>query len=114
MRYECRRMSSRAERGTWRGGEPCRAARAPRPLATIGVTCLLMLHASCLLLLLLTCKPTPSVPLPGAQEPQIRATVITIQTTLQPGNRSVLHDVVINDKRARSGDEVDAWRLFDL
>jgi hypothetical protein len=60
------------------------------------------------------CKPSEAPLTPGVHEPQIRATVITIQTTLQPGNRTVVHDVVINDKQARSGDEVDSWRLLDL
>ena len=47
-------------------------------------------------------------------EPKTRATIVTIRTTVQPANRSFVHSVVIANDRARSGDEVDAWRLFDL
>ena len=47
-------------------------------------------------------------------EPQIRATVITIRTTLQPSNRTFIHEVVIADGRARSMNEIDSWRLIDL
>jgi hypothetical protein len=54
------------------------------------------------------------VPPPASGEPQIAATVVTIQTTVQPGNRTLSHTLVIANDRARSGDEVDRWRLFDL
>jgi len=47
-------------------------------------------------------------------EPQVRATVVTIRTTIQPANRNYVHALMIADDLARSGDEVDAWRLFDL
>jgi len=47
-------------------------------------------------------------------EPKVRATIVTIRTTVQPANRSFVHSLVIAGERARSGDEVDAWRLFDL
>jgi len=50
----------------------------------------------------------------GAREPQVRATVVTIRTTIQPANRSYVHALMIANDLARSGDEVDAWRLFDL
>jgi len=49
-----------------------------------------------------------------AGEPQVRATVVTIRTTLQPANRNYTHSLMIANNLARSGDEVDAWRLFDL
>lgn len=49
-----------------------------------------------------------------ATEPKIRATVVTIQTTLQPGNRTLSHDIVIADGKARSTNEIDVWRLVDL
>lgn len=49
-----------------------------------------------------------------AMEPQTPATVITIQTTLQPQNKTFLHAIVIAKGRARSSDEVDRWRLFNL
>ena len=47
-------------------------------------------------------------------EPQIAATVLTIQTNLQPQNKSFTHSIVIANGHARSGDEVDRWRLFDV
>lgn len=66
------------------------------------------------LLLFAACKP-PQKPAPkGAPEPQIKATVVTIQTNIQPGNKSLSHVLVIAGDRARSLDEVDRWRLFDV
>ena len=53
----------------------------------------------------------PSSPKPG---PSIRATVVTIQTTIQPANKTYTHTLVIANDRARSTDEVDRWRLFDF
>jgi len=47
-------------------------------------------------------------------EPQMQATVVTIQTVLQPQNKTFLHSIVIAQGRARSSDEVDRWRLFDV
>ena len=67
---------------------------------------------------MLACTPSP--PKPAGQkpaEPQIRATVVTIQTTLVSGKgpaRNFTHSLVIAGDRARSGDEVDSWRLYDL
>jgi len=43
-----------------------------------------------------------------------RATVVTIRTTIQPGNKAYEHTIVIANGRARSGDELDRWRLFDF
>ena len=59
-----------------------------------------------------SCKPAP-IPAPE-QVPKIRATVVTIRTTLQPQRKSFTHSLVIANGLARSGDEVDQWRLFDL
>lgn len=47
-------------------------------------------------------------------EPAVAATVITIQTTIQPENRTFVRSLVIGDGRARSGNEVDEWRLFEF
>ncbi|HYS55692.1 MAG TPA: hypothetical protein VER58_18175 [Thermoanaerobaculia bacterium] len=47
-------------------------------------------------------------------EPKTSATVITLQTSLQPQNKTFLTSIVIADGQARSSDEVDRWRLFDL
>jgi hypothetical protein len=46
--------------------------------------------------------------------PQVRATVITIETTVQPANKTFTHSIVIAGDKARSLDEIDRWRLFDL
>ena len=46
--------------------------------------------------------------------PQVRATVVTIVTTIQPANKTFSHSLAIANNRARSGDELDEWRLFDL
>ena len=54
-------------------------------------------------------------PVPASTgEPQVRATVVTIRETLQPSNKTYTHALMIANNVARSGDEVDAWRLFDL
>jgi hypothetical protein len=50
----------------------------------------------------------------AANGPQVRATVVAIRTTIQPSNKTYDHSLMIANKRARSGDEVDSWRLFDL
>lgn len=51
---------------------------------------------------------------PQAGGPRVRATVVTIETVLQPANRTMHHILVFTADRARSSDEVDGWRLFDL
>ena len=71
------------------------------------------------LLLCVACNQAPPKPKPQSSQqaaggPQVRATVVTIQTTLQPSMKSYAHTLVIANGRARSGDEVDGWRLFDL
>lgn len=63
------------------------------------------------------CKPVIKAPVKaivGVVEPKIQATVITIQTTLQPQNKILSNSIVIGNGLARSDDEVDHWRLFDL
>jgi hypothetical protein len=44
----------------------------------------------------------------------VKATVVTITTLLQPGARTLTHTIVIAGDHARSSDELDHWRLFDL
>jgi hypothetical protein len=61
-----------------------------------------------------SCKPGATPPALPDQVPKIRATVVTIRTTLQPQNKTFTHTLVIAEGRARSGDEVDTWRLYDL
>jgi hypothetical protein len=62
-------------------------------------------------------KPVAKLPqraISAALEPTVPATVITIQTSLQPQNRTITHSIVIADNHARSDNELDRWRLFDL
>ena len=59
-------------------------------------------------------KPRASPPAPKKNEPTIRATVVTIQTTIQPANKSYSHELVVANNRARCTDEADQWRLFDF
>jgi hypothetical protein len=65
------------------------------------------------LLFLVACAPPSRAPIPS-NEPAVRATVVTIQTTIQPANKTYTHTLFIANNRARSGDEVDEWRLFDF
>jgi len=58
--------------------------------------------------------PAPTTPVAKKNEPTIRATVVTIQTTIQPANKTYAHEIVIANNRARSTDEADQWRLFDF
>src|SRR3954468_12559080 len=68
------------------------------------------------LALLFACnKPPAQAPsAPRKNEPAIHATVVTIQTTIQPANKTYTHTLVIAGNRARSSDEADQWRLFDF
>ncbi len=67
------------------------------------------------LLVCIACnKPAQRAKVIARGEPQIRATVITMQTALQPANKTYTHQIVIADGRARSMNEVDGWRLFDF
>jgi hypothetical protein len=74
-------------------------------------------HCALIPLIILTaCKPqvTKRPPTTAPPAPQIRATVITIETKIQPDNKTFTHTIVIAGDKARSLDEVDHWRLFDL
>ena len=62
-------------------------------------------------------KPIAKLPqraISAALEPTVPATVVTIQTSLQPQNRTITHAILIANNRARSDNELDRWRLFDL
>jgi hypothetical protein len=68
-----------------------------------------------LVFLTLACQPQKGIPhLPSTAEPQVKATVVTIRTVLLPDARTFTHSLVIAGGLARSGDELDRWRLFDL
>lgn len=71
--------------------------------------------ATIIVLLFVACERVQQV-LPGgpAAVRQTRATVVTIRTTVQPGNRTTTHAVVIGESAARSTEEVANWRLFDF
>ena len=76
-----------------------------------------MIGPCALLLVFIACKPAappPAKPAAHPQGPQTRATVVTIETTIEPGNKKTSHTLVIANGRARSSDELDSWRLFDL
>jgi hypothetical protein len=63
----------------------------------------------------LSCKPAASVKSNAPATPagpQMRATVVTIETKL--GARTLRNTITIANGRARSSDELDRWRLFDL
>jgi hypothetical protein len=67
------------------------------------------------LALLFACNKPPAAPAVAKKnEPTIRATVVTIQTTIQPANKTYSHEIVIANNRVRSTDEADQWRLFDF
>jgi hypothetical protein len=67
-----------------------------------------------LFLLLAACNPPSRPPAPSSNEPKVHATVVTIRTTIQPANKTYTHTLFIANDLARSGDEVDEWRLFDF
>ncbi len=52
--------------------------------------------------------------LAGRTEPQVRAIVVAIRTTIQPANKTVTHNLLIGPEYARSTAEVGSYRLFDL
>lgn len=62
---------------------------------------------------LAACK-SPAKQTATAAAPQVSATVITIQTTLEPEKKTFTHTVAIAGDRARSMGDTDQWRLFDL
>ena len=72
---------------------------------------LLLLIAVCL-----SCKPAQQQQpaKPTAAGPQIRATVVSIRTTVEPDKKTYQHTLVIAGNRARNTGEHDVWRLYDL
>lgn len=69
-----------------------------------------------LALICITCKPAARPPAAPARAagPQVRATVVTVRTTLQPANKTYVHTIVVIGDKARDTAERDAWRLYDL
>jgi hypothetical protein len=72
------------------------------------------LSALLLALLFHACRSEIKKATPPPAVPQVRATVITIETKVQPDNKTFTHSIVIAGDKARSLDELDHWRLFDL
>ena len=68
-----------------------------------------------LLAIFLACnqsQPKPSTAT-KASGPTVRATVVTIQTTMKPEQRTSTQTLVIANDRARDTSEQDVWRLYD-
>ena len=65
-------------------------------------------------LALSACKEKAPTQVSGKEPPKVRATVIAIRTTTQPANKTFNHTIVVAGNQARSTDELDRWRLFDL
>jgi hypothetical protein len=61
------------------------------------------------------CKaPAKKTPTADAARRSVQARVLTVETTLQPGEQKVTSDVVVVGSKVRLTDELDRWRLFDL
>lgn len=61
------------------------------------------------------CKSEPPLPVAkkAAVGPTVRATVVTIRTTMKPESRTQTRTLVIAGDKARDTGEQDVWRLFD-
>lgn len=57
--------------------------------------------------------PKTSTASTQAAGPSMKATVVTIRTTMQPEQRTSAQTIVIAGNRARDTSERDVWRLFD-
>ena len=64
-------------------------------------------------LVLTACKEAPA---PGSKTagPQVRATVVTVRTTIEPEKKTTHHAIVIAGDRVRVTNEYDLWRLYDV
>jgi hypothetical protein len=84
-------------------------SRPRRSFASLRMTLLCLVLAA-------SCKPVKVVEkkIIAGVEPQMPATVVTVQTSLQPQHKIFQHSIVIANGHARSSDEIDHWRLFDL
>lgn len=68
-----------------------------------------------LLIFCVACKPGSTRPAQkSGAGPQVRATVVTIRTSVEPGKRTLTRALVINGNQARLTNEHDTWRLFDV
>jgi hypothetical protein len=80
-----------------------------REAREIGLLLLLVLAVS-------ACSAERTKPPAGVRQSarRVPATVLTVRTTVVPGERAYLHKVIVAGSKARLGNEVDRWRLFDL
>jgi hypothetical protein len=60
------------------------------------------------------CKPAPPQKAKPVAVPTTRATVVTMRTAIEPGNRLLTHEILIVGNTARSTSEHDTWRFFDV
>jgi hypothetical protein len=98
-----------------RKGLSQRAERRAQSADSDSTSCALRSALCALILaLLFACRAEVKKPAPSPAVPQVRATVITIETKIQPENKTFTHAIVIASDKARSLDELDHWRLFDL
>jgi hypothetical protein len=70
--------------------------------------------AAALAVTVLACNPSSPIPLKAGSGPKVRATAVTIRTTLQPSNEISEHAIVIGPEMARDTSEAPQWRLFDF
>lgn len=71
-------------------------------------------RAAVVCLLLAACQRPALPPHPSDQTPKTRATVITMRTTLQPGNQTIAQTIAIAEGKARVSTDSDTWRLLDF
>lgn len=67
-----------------------------------------------LTLVCVACKPDAPKPAAADAVPQVRATVVTIRTTVEPEKRTLTRTLVIAGGKARDTGELDVWRLYDV
>lgn len=67
-----------------------------------------------LVVVCLACNPAKQRSTGPAAGPSVRATVVTVRTTIHPGNRTIVQTIVIAGNRARDTTERDTWRLYDV
>lgn len=59
------------------------------------------------------CREKPAAPA-VRKLPQIEATIVTVRTNVSESEKATIHKVVAADGKARIGNELDHWRLFDF
>jgi hypothetical protein len=67
----------------------------------------------CLLVVCISCKPAPKPVKTAAAGPVVRATVVTMRTTIEPDKRTFDTTLIIAGDRVRNTADRDTWRLYD-